>query len=305
MSPNKEAAVGGVKVGNIRSPVEVRKGIYDLMDMFSPMIPPLKDGTVMLKINLCLLLGPETGATVDPMTVRHLIDWLIANRPLKEVILAESDATHMSADIAYRALGWDKHFEDLKNVRFLNLSADKTIPVVSQRTYIKNLAMSETYMKCDWLVSVAKLKTHTEQFITCAMKNIFGAIPEKIKFAYHPRLDEAICDANSPRLPDFGFIEGLIAMENDGPTKGTPRKTGLILAGNDIVALDHYASTIMGFNPAKVPHLKLALKRGMGTDKYRVLNKEIKPCDPPFSFMPWWKQAVRWGVGKARRGNAS
>lgn len=301
MTDLKKSAVGAVKVDDIKNRDMVRNGVFDLMDKFDHMVPPLKNGTVVLKINLCLLLGPETGATVDPQVVRYLIDWLLERRPVREVILAESDATHMSAEIAYRALGWDKYFEGLDRVRFLNLSRDKTIPVVSKRTYLKNLTMSETYMNCDWLVSVAKLKTHTEQLITCAMKNIFGAIPQKIKFAYHPRLTEAICDAISPRPPDFGFIEGLIAMENDGPTKGTPRKTGLILGGTDIVALDHYAATIMGFRPGKVPHVTLAIKRGMGTNRYTVLTPEIKPCHPPFSFMPWWKQMTRWGVGKLRR----
>jgi uncharacterized protein (DUF362 family) len=156
-------------------------------------------------------------------------------------------------------------------------------------------------MKCDWLVDFAKLKTHTEQLITCCLKNIFGAIPKKVKYSYHPRLTEAICDANSARIPDFGFIDGLVATENDGPTKGTPRRTGLLLAGNDIVSLDHYAAKIMGFKPKRVPHLQMALEKNMGSSKYRVLNPSIKPCRPAFSFMPLWKQLIRSGVGKMRK----
>ena len=212
MSVKSQPVVSAVKVKNIDDMAQVRDGVYGLLDKFEHFVPPLNNARVLLKINLCLLLGPETGATVDPMVVRYFIDWLLQNRPVREVIIAEADATHMCADLAYRALGWEKFFTDMDKVRFLNLSEDKRIPVNSRCTYIKDLSMSETYMASDWLVSFAKLKTHTNQIITCTLKNIFGAIPEKVKFVYHQRLEEAICDANSARLPDFGFVDGLVAM---------------------------------------------------------------------------------------------
>ncbi|MFC1533115.1 DUF362 domain-containing protein [Thermodesulfobacteriota bacterium] len=300
MMKNSPPLVGGIKMSNYSTQEQISSGVYKIMDKFENIIPDLDNAFVMLKINLCLLIGPETGATVDPKVVRGLVDWFFERRNIKEIIIAESDATHMSAEIAYRALGWESYFEDLDNVRFLNLSKDRLVEVRSEKMYIKDLRMSETYMNCDWLIDVAKLKTHTEQVITCCMKNIFGAIPEKVKHVYHPRLTDAICDANAARLPNFGFIDGLIAVENDGPTKGTPRLTGLLLAGNNVVALDHYSAKIMGFNPNRIPHLKMAITRGLGTFNYSVITPEIKKCNPPFSFMPRWKQVVRWGVGKLR-----
>lgn len=301
MSQNKQHFVGAIRLENTEEAIEIRNGVFKLLDMFGSLVPPLKNVQVMVKINLCLLLGPETGATVDPRVVRYFVEWLFEKRSPIEVIIAEADATHMSADIAYRALGWEKIFNGMGKVRFLNLSKDKRMSVNSKCSYIKDLEMSETYMTCDWLVSFAKLKTHTKQLITCTMKNIFGAIPEKVKFVYHPKLTEAICDANSARLPDFGFIDGLVAMENDGPTKGTPRRTGLLLAGNNIVSLDHYATKMMGFNPERVPHVKMAMSRGLGSDGYQTLDPSIKPSNPPFAFMPRWKQMIRWGVGKLKK----
>ena len=300
MNNDKFPLIGAVKLKDINNPAQIRTGVYDLLDKFEHAIPPLKNAQVMLKINLCLLIGPETGATVDPRLVRSLADWFFEKRSVGEIILAEADATQMSADIAYRALGWEKLFGDNENIRFLNLSKDKRVAVDSEKTYMKDLKMSETYMNCDWLVSVAKLKTHTKQIITCCLKNIFGAIPEKIKHVYHPRIAEAICDANAARLPDFGFIDGLIGMENDGPTKGTPKPAGIILAGTNPVALDHYAARIMGFKPDRVPHIPMAISRNMGTDNYEILDPKIKPCRPPFSFMPLWKQTVRKGVEKLK-----
>lgn len=295
-----EHCVGAVKLKNIDDVTEIRKGVFGLMDRFEHIVPPLKEGLVVLKINLCLLLGPETGATVDPRVVRSLIEWLFEKRPVKEIVVAEADATHMSADLAYRALGWETELSRLDRVRFLNLSKDSLVKVNSHRTYLRDLRMSETYMRCDWLVCVAKLKTHTQQVITCTLKNIFGAIPEKVKFSYHPRLAEAICDANSARLPDFGLIDGIVGMENDGPTKGTPRRTGLLIAGTNSVAVDHYAAKLMGFKPANVPHIRMAIERGMGSETYETIDPTIQPCNPPFAFMPLWKQAIRWGVGKLK-----
>lgn len=301
MNENTSSIVSGVKLENYDSFIDIKHGVYKLLNMFENKIPNLDNAVVLLKINLCLLIGPETGATVDVRVVRSIIEWLLTKRKVREIIIAESDATQMSADIAYRALGWESCMKELENVRFLNLSKDELVDVTARRTYIKDLKMSKTYMECDWLMNVCKLKTHTEQIITCNMKNIFGAIPEKIKQNYHPRLTEAICDANAARLPDFGFIDGLISLENDGPTKGTPRRTGLLLAGNDTVALDHYAAWIMGFKPEKIPHLKEAISRGLGSSVYTVLNREIKPCNPPFEFMPLWKQAIRNIIKKLRK----
>jgi Pyruvate/2-oxoacid:ferredoxin oxidoreductase delta subunit len=56
-------------------------------------------------------------------------------------------------------------------------------------------------------------------------------------------------------------------MEGDGPSGGHLRDVGVILASRDSVALDAVATSIVGFDPLKVPTLREAAARGLWTGK--------------------------------------
>jgi uncharacterized protein (DUF362 family) len=129
------------------------------------------------------------------------------------------------------------------------------------------------------------------------MKNQFGAIPDKYKIVYHPRLAEAIYDATAARMPDLCVVDGLVAMEGNGPTNGIPRRTRLLIASNDPVSMDHYCAKTMGFNPMSVPHLKLAVKHGLGSVDYEVSGSPPNPSNLKFKFLPKWKEIVKKSIG--------
>ena len=162
--------------------------------------------------------------------------------------------------------------------------------------------MSKTMMEVDALVSLAKLKTHTQQKITGIMKNQFGAIPYKYKIVYHPRLAEAIYDATAARFPDLCMIDGLIAMEGNGPTNGIPRRTKLLLASNDAYSMDHFCARIMGFKPMSIPHLKLASADGLGGHEYKVSGVSAETLNLRFKFLPKWKELIKKGIGMMQQG---
>jgi len=237
-------------------------------------------------------MGPETGATVDPRVVRALIQWLRACHHPQRIIIAEADATHLSADMAFRALGWKKLFAAWDpRIEFLNLSRDNRITV--KTCYGENIEMSELYMKADYLISVAKLKTHSLQKITCTMKNLFGALPEKYKIKYHHHLAEAICAFASARTPNISIIDGLIGMEGKGPVNGVPRVCELLIAGTDMVATDIHCAKLMGFRFSAVPHIREALSLKLGNNKYD-LDSDLpdKQC-LNFQFIPKWEEVFR------------
>lgn len=288
------------KVRDIFSYDEIKKVVFRILENIKGSSNLSVTSTVLLKLNLCLLKGPETGATVDPRVARAVVDWLVEEHDLARVYLAEADATHLSADMAFKALGWCKYFKDDPKVQFLNLSNDERVLVKGR--FLKNLEMSKRMMEADFLISLAKLKTHTQQKITCVMKNQFGAIPYKYKIIYHPVLAKAIYDATSARLPDLSIIDGLIAMEGNGPTNGIPKRTKLLLASNDPVSLDHFCAKLMGFKPMTIPHLKLAYKLGLGKTQYEVLGNSPNPLNLRFKFLPKWKKIAKRVIGLTQRG---
>ena len=287
------AQIGITKVADVANPVAVRKAMFDLLELMQSYIQVPPNARVLIKVNLCLLLGSETGATVDPYLVRYLVEWLLEKRAVKEIVIAEADATHLNAELAFRILGWDQVLAGVPRTRFLNLSSDELVSVELDGLFFQRLEMSKTFMEADYLISFAKLKTHTLQLITGVMKNQWGALPEKVKIVYHPHLEKVICDLTKVRPPDFCLVDGLIAHEGAGPVSGVPRLMGLIVAGTDAVAVDHVCARLMGKDPRRVPYLNLAYRHRLGAKSYTTLGCRIEDVQEDFAFVPRWRQV--WG----------
>jgi uncharacterized protein (DUF362 family) len=289
------AQVGIVRAQDIDDDALVRAKMYELLDLLQDNIRIPADARVVIKVNLCLLLDCETGATIDPRLVRYLAEWLLERRSIKEIVFAESDATALSADRAFYGLGWDRILAEVPRTRYLNLTRDESVKVkLEGGLFLRELEMSRTFMEADYVISFAKLKTHSMEGISGIMKNQFGALPEKLKIVYHPHLTEVICDLVRVRPPDLCLVDGLIAHEGPGPVSGVPRVMRLIIGGTDAVATDHVCARLMGMNPRHVPHLKLAAEHNLGTSAYTILGCRIEDVAQDFDFIPRWRQAWGW-----------
>jgi len=289
----KRSVVGIAKVEHPGSKLEIEKKLSNLLEQMEKrnLISMKPGSTVLVKPNICFVKGYETGATVDPFIAKCLIDWLLRKFSLKTVTIGEADATILNVDIAFKVLGWEDTFKRYPQVRLLNLTKDELVSLSLDGLYFQNLKMPKTYVESDYLISIGKLKTHVQTDITCILKNQFGAYPVKHKAKYHPYLDEVIHDVNKARLPDLCVVDGIIAMEGEGPVDGRPKPIGLLIVGNDAVATDHVCSRIMRVNPHKIKHLKLAAKRGLGSFDYDVFGEKIE--DVRTTFVPFSAKLIR------------
>lgn len=292
--PHLTAQVGIVRAEDIDDDALVRTKMYELLDLLQASIQIPADARVVIKVNLCLLLDCETGATVDPRLVRFLAEWLLERRSIREIVIAESDATALNADRAFYGLGWDRVLAGVPKTRYLNLSRDECVKVKLDGLFLKEFEMPRTFMEADYIISFAKLKTHSMQVISGIMKNQFGVLPEKLKVVYHPNLAEVICDLVRIRPPDLCLVDGLIAHEGPGPVGGIPRLMRLIVGGTDAVATDHVCARLMGKNPHHVPHLNLAVKHNLGTSSYTVMGCCVNDVAEDFAFIPRWRRAWMW-----------
>ncbi len=228
------STIGIAGVESIESHPEIKTATYLLLNEMKKkdLLNIPVSGQVMIKPNICLVRSYETGATVDPYLVKCLVDWLLENYDLEKIYIGESDATMLNLNVAFRALGWDETFKDYPDVELLNFSNDDLVEVeVEDGLYFYKLEVSKKYLESDFLISVGKLKTHTLTSITCILKNQYGVNPVKYKLKYHDALDEVICDINSVRMPDLCLVDGIIAMEGEGPVIGIPKATGLLMWG--------------------------------------------------------------------------
>ncbi len=149
------------------------------------------------------------------------------------------------------------------------------------------------------------MKTHMHTQVTLSLKNMKGLLwrREKARFHQlrfdetitkgHKELDMAISEMASVLFPDLAIIDGTVGMEGMGPAYGTPKKMGIIVVGNNPLSADAVATRLMGFDPEKVPHLKLSAEKGLGEIQLKKVSiqpedylKWEAPFDPPPSNSP-------------------
>lgn len=133
---------------------------------------------------------------------------------------------------------------------------------------LKQTFLSEHVLDADVIISVPKLKPHDHVELTCAVKNMFGALPGAIKpwlhFKHHQyaHFMDVVLDVFAHLKPAFGFADGILAMEGQGPTNGRPRQVGLVAASADLVALDAVMASAISMPPVAL--LQAAQRRGLG-----------------------------------------
>jgi len=143
---------------------------------------------------------------------------------------------------------------------------------------VKNWEVAKIAYEADVLISLPKLKTHGMMYFTGAVKNQFGCIPGTQKALWHTRMNNGenfakmLLDLNRLVGTDFAIMDGIIAMEGNGPKSGTPKKMDSIIMGRSLTGVDSTALRIIGYeDPREVPQYKIAHDNGWGN----VLPEDI------------------------------
>src|ERR1700677_270974 len=147
-------------------------------------------------------------------------------------------------------------------------------------------------MGVDFVVSMAKLKTHHWAGVTLSMKNMFGVVPGSCygwpKNALHwAGIDRAILDINAAVRPDFAIVDGIIGMEGNGPIQGTPKPCGALILGDDPVAVDSTCARIMGLAPEKIDYIARAatLLGQIRPEQIRQIGESVSSVLTPFAVL--------------------
>lgn len=237
---------------------------------------------VLIKVNFITTKMWDTGATTDPIVVEAII-LRLKNLPV-EVQVVESDATVTNATKAFKVTGMAEMCErnnvECVNLRYLTEKVD--IPI-EEGLALKKITIPRL-VKESAVISAAKLKTHTATKVTLGMKNMFGLLPDKLKFKYHLKgISKVVVDINTVLRPALTVIDGFVAMEGKGPTKGNPVQMDTIIAGIDPIATDATACRVMGFNPHTISHIRRAYEKKLGEiDQIEIVGDGIEAVMKPF-----------------------
>jgi uncharacterized protein (DUF362 family)/NAD-dependent dihydropyrimidine dehydrogenase PreA subunit len=135
----------------------------------------------------------------------------------------------------------------------------------------KVFKIAKGVLESDGLVSISKLKTHGFARMTGTIKNQFGCVPGTLKGEFHVKIPDAnnfakmLVDLNMFLKPRLFVMDGIMAMEGNGPRGGTPKQMNVLLFSSDPVALDATVCRIVDLNPEFVPTTKFGKEAGLGT----------------------------------------
>jgi uncharacterized protein (DUF362 family)/Pyruvate/2-oxoacid:ferredoxin oxidoreductase delta subunit len=142
----------------------------------------------------------------------------------------------------------------------------------------KKFVIAKGVLECDGMISLPKLKTHGLTRLTGCIKNQFGCIPGLLKGEYHVKLPDIknfaqmLVDLNLLLKPRLYIMDGIIAMEGNGPRGGRPKEMNVLLFSSDPVALDATVCRMVGVNPEYIPTVSAGAQAGLGSFK----ENEIK-----------------------------
>jgi uncharacterized protein (DUF362 family)/Pyruvate/2-oxoacid:ferredoxin oxidoreductase delta subunit len=144
---------------------------------------------------------------------------------------------------------------------------------------VKKFVIANGVLDTDGLISLPRLKTHGFMLFTGAVKNQFGCIPGLLKSQYHVKLPDPydfatmLVDLNTLIRPRLYIMDGITAMEGNGPRSGKLKQLNVLLFSSDPIALDATACRIIDLNPTIVPTSQPGEDARLGT--YHVENIEL------------------------------
>ena len=221
---------------------------------------------ILLKPNWIMAVPPERHATTHPAVFKAVCE-----------IFQAAGASLCYGDSPGRGLSEEASTEAAETTGFFDIANALHIPLAdflygreastgSREFYLANGALD-----CDGIISLPKLKTQGFLKLTGAVKNQMGCILGRRKGAYHQELPRPadfarmLIDLDMLLKPRLYIMDGVIAMEGNGPMNGDPRKMNVLLLSPDPIALDATVCRLVDVNPAYSYTVSLGMQAGHGT----------------------------------------
>lgn len=226
---------------------------------------------ILIKPNLLAKASPEKAVTTHP-AVFSAIGKYLKTHGYKNLYYGDSPGNPIGGVERVAAGCGIKEPAESLNILPADFSAGKEVRFEKGITE-QNFIISNGILECNAIVNVCKMKTHQLERITGAAKNMFGAVYGVNKGAFHAKYTDAdsfarmIADLNNFIKPRLHIMDGIVAMEGNGPQSGTPIQMNLILMSEDPIALDSVFCHLIDLNPELVPTNQYGQEYGVGTMK--------------------------------------
>ena len=270
-----------------------------------------KGNVVVLKVNAVQKATPTKSVTTHPAIV-EAVGKLCVEAGASRVIIADSAGGPYNANYMggiFKVCGFTDVAE--KNGLEVNSNFDSIEVELPKGKVAKKFLICDVLREADVIINLSKLKTHSFTGLSNAVKNMFGAIPGLTKVEMHGQyrtLDVFsnflydIVDYFADKLK-LNITDAVVGMEGPGPTNGTPRAIGAILAGSNPAAVDVIGARLMKNDPLNLPTIAIGIERGyldkklsievLG-DKVKDLAVENYKIVTPDVYRPFAHALPRW-----------
>jgi len=263
---------------------EVSKAVDTALEYLGGLESFIKPGMkVLIKPNLLMKKKPDEAGTTHPSLVKAVARRVVSLGA--EAVIADSPGGFFNEGILksiYSYCGYN----DIPEETGARLNFDTSMEDVSFEKGIvsKKLTVIKPVVEADLIINIPKLKTHGMMVYTGAVKNFFGLIPGTLKAEYHLRLSNyddfsnLLIDIVECFTPELTIMDAVYGMEGDGPSAGTPRHIGLILASQSPYALDVAATKLIGLERKQVYTLMRAMERNLPSEPkdIEIVGEEIE-----------------------------
>ncbi|MBR6825572.1 MAG: DUF362 domain-containing protein [Oscillospiraceae bacterium] len=268
---------------------------------------------IAIKANLVGAYEPEKAATTHPSLLASLTRLLKARGA--RVIIGDSPGGLYNEAFLNRVYKTAGLQEAVEAGAELNHDFSQKNAQYPDGKIAKSFAYTAWLDQADEIISFCKLKSHGMMALSAATKNQFGVVPGTAKPEYHFRYPEPldfagmILDLNGYFKPRLFLVDGVVAMEGNGPTAGVPRPVGVLIGGADCHKVDMVCAKLIGLEPMTVPTLRAAANYGYVSetgeeieisgdpDRFRVENFEriLQPKSMQFRNVLPGKAGVLFG----------
>ena len=234
---------------------------------------------IVLKVNLLVGEAPEKCVNTHPLVFKAVAELFAA----EGAIIKYGDSPGFGSTLAAAKKSGIAGVADELKIELADFKDGREV-FYEEGIQNKKFFIANGILDSDGIISMPKLKTHALERFTGSIKNQFGCVVGMRKGEFHVKLPDAtdfanmLVDLNNFVKPRLYIMDGIIAMEGNGPRGGTPRQMNALLFSTDPVALDATASRMINLEPLFVPTTLIGAQTGSGTyleDEIEILGDTL------------------------------
>ncbi len=244
--------------------------VYELLDSLGGK-RIRRDSTVIVKPNLLAAAAPDKAIITHPLLIKAVVEY--TNERGARPQISDSPAVGTFKKI----LDESGIAQSLQGLDAVCREFEGSVEVDIGRPF-NRIEIAREAMESDFLINLPKMKTHAQMKLTLGVKNLFGCIIGMKKPEWHLRAGvdrekfaDLLARISNAVKPDITIMDGILAMEGQGPGRGgTPRKLGLLIGSRSPVAIDITVCKMLGLDPDSLLTNKMSAVHGPAIDEVRI-----------------------------------